>query len=58
MADPEPDDVQRPWFRAGGFEFRAAAAPPDEILGPLWGRMPSLPPAQADLVFVGLIFAG
>ena len=50
--------VGPPALKARGYEFRAGAAPPDEILGPLWGRMPSLPPAQGDLVVVGQIFAG
>ena len=50
--------VGPPALKARGYEFRAGAAPPDELLGPLWGRMPSLPPAQGDLVVVGQIFAG
>ena len=50
--------VGPPTLKARGYEFRAGAAPPDELLGPLWGRMPSLPPAQGDLVVVGQIFAG
>ena len=50
--------VGPPTLKARGYEFRGGAAPPDEILGPLWSRMPSLPPAQGDLVVVGQIFAG
>ena len=50
--------VGPPTLKARGYEFTAGASPPDEILGPLWGRMPSLPPAQGDVVVVGSIFAG
>ncbi len=49
--------VGPPGLRARGYEFRPGASPPDEILGPLWGRMSSLPPGQGDLVVVGQIFA-
>jgi hypothetical protein len=49
--------VGPPTLKARGYEFRAGASPPDELLGPLWGRMPSLPPGQGDLVVVGQIFA-
>ena len=49
--------VGPPTLQARGYPFKAGAAPPDEILGPLWGRMPSLPPGQGDMVVVGVIFA-
>ena len=49
--------VGPPTLKARGYEFRAGASPPDELLGPLWGRMASLPPGQGDLVVVGQIFA-
>ena len=49
--------VGPPGLRARGYEFEPGASPPDEILGPLWGRMSSLPPGQGDLVVVGQIFA-
>lgn len=49
--------VGPPTLKSRGYEFKAGAAPPDEILGPLWERMPSLPPGQGDLVVVGQIFA-
>ena len=49
--------VGPPTLKARGYEFRPGASPPDEILGPLWGRMASLPPGQGDLVVVGRIFA-
>ena len=49
--------VGPPTLKARGYEFTPGAAPPDEILGPLWGRMASLPPGQGDLVVVGVIFA-
>ena len=49
--------VGPPTLKARGYEFKAGASPPDEVLGPLWARMSSLPPAQGDLVVVGQIFA-
>jgi hypothetical protein len=49
--------VGPPTLMARGYEFRVGASPPDELLGPLWGRMASLPPGQGDLVVVGQIFA-
>jgi UDP:flavonoid glycosyltransferase YjiC (YdhE family) len=49
--------VGPPTLNPRGFPFRAGASPPDEVLGPLWGRMPSLPPGQGDVVVVGVIFA-
>ena len=49
--------VGPPTLKARGYEFTPGASPPDELLGPLWGRMPSLPPGQGDLVVVGQIFA-
>lgn len=50
--------VGPPTLKSRGYAFRAGASPPDEVLGPLWGRMPSLPPAQGDIVVVAGIFAG
>jgi UDP:flavonoid glycosyltransferase YjiC (YdhE family) len=49
--------VGPPTLKARGYAFEAGAMPPDEILGPLWASMPSLPPAQGDVVVVGTIFA-
>lgn len=49
--------VGPPTLKARGYEFTPGASPPDELLGPLWGRMPSLPPGQGDVVVVGQIFA-
>ncbi len=49
--------VGPPTLKARGYPFREGAAPPDEILGPVWGRMPSLPPGQGDPVVIGIIFA-
>ena len=50
--------VGPPTLKSRGHPFVAGASPPDDVLGPLWGRMPSLPPAQGDVVVVGSIFAG
>lgn len=49
--------VGPPTLKARGYEFEAGATPPDEILGPLWQSMPTLPPAQGEVVVVGVIFA-
>jgi hypothetical protein len=49
--------VGPPTLDARGYPFRAGAVPPPETLGPLWERMPSLPPGQGDVVVVGVIFA-
>ena len=49
--------VGPPALKSRGYAFTPGAAPPDEVLGPLWGRMGSLPPAQGDLVVVSRIFA-
>jgi hypothetical protein len=50
--------VGPPTLKSRGYPFRAGATPPDEALGPIWSRMPSLPPGQGDAVVVGMIFAG
>ncbi len=49
--------VGPPTLKARGYALEAGAAPPDEILGPLWRSMPTLPPAQGEVVVVGVIFA-
>ena len=49
--------VGPPDLDAHGYPFRPGASPPDDVLGPLWERMPSLPPGQGDVVVVGTIFA-
>src|SRR5688572_33279955 len=49
--------VGPPTLDARGYPFRAGARPPEEVLGPLWARMPSLPPAQGEVIVVGVIFA-
>jgi UDP:flavonoid glycosyltransferase YjiC (YdhE family) len=49
--------VGPPTLKARGYPFTPGSSPPDDVLGPLWDRMPSLPPAQGDVVVVGVIFA-
>ena len=49
--------VGPPRLKSRGYPFRSGATPPDEVLGPLWASMPSLPPAQGDVVVVGEILA-
>jgi Erythromycin biosynthesis protein CIII-like, C-terminal domain/Erythromycin biosynthesis protein CIII-like, N-terminal domain len=49
--------VGPPTLKARGYPFRPGDVPPEEILGPLWGRIASLPPARGDMVVVGVIFA-
>jgi UDP:flavonoid glycosyltransferase YjiC (YdhE family) len=49
--------VGPPTLDPRGYPFRQGGSPPEEILQPLWQRIPSLPPAQAEVVVVGRIFA-
>ncbi len=49
--------VGPPTLKARGYDFEAGAAPPNHVVGPLWASMPSLPPAQGDVIVVGTIFA-
>lgn len=48
--------VGPPGLKARGYEFKAGASPPDQVLGPIWARMPNLPPGQGDVVVLGTIF--
>ena len=41
---------------AAGFDYWPFDPPPDEELGPVWGRVPSLPPDEANQVVIGEIF--
>jgi UDP:flavonoid glycosyltransferase YjiC (YdhE family) len=50
--------VGPPTLKSRGYPFRAGESPPADVLGPLWALMPSLPPAQGDIVVVARIFAG
>ncbi|MDQ3672186.1 MAG: glycosyltransferase [Actinomycetota bacterium] len=49
--------VGPPSLDVGTFPFRPGAHPPDELLGPVWGAMGSIPPGQGDVVVIGTIFA-
>jgi UDP:flavonoid glycosyltransferase YjiC (YdhE family) len=40
-----------------GYPFAAGAAPPDEELGPVWARVPTLSYDEAERVVIGEIFA-
>jgi len=41
---------------AAGFGFSEFDSPRDEELGPVWGRVPELPPDEANIVVIGEIF--
>jgi UDP:flavonoid glycosyltransferase YjiC (YdhE family) len=41
---------------AAGYPFREGAAPPDDELGPVWARVPTLSPDEANQTVVGEIF--
>src|SRR5580765_5759493 len=41
-----------------GYPFRAGGSPPADVLRELWSTMHRRPPAQAEVVVVGTIFAG
>jgi hypothetical protein len=49
--------VGPPTLDPRGYPFREGGSPPEKTLGPLWQRIQSLPPAQAEVVVVGRIFA-
>ncbi len=55
VAGPPPlaDAVAR-----AGYSFWEGASPPEDELGAVWGRVPTLPPDQANEVVVGEIFGG
>ena len=40
-----------------GYGFRAGAVPPDEEMGPVWGRVPGLSFEEAERLVIGEIFA-
>jgi len=50
-----PPDLAEP-VESAGFRFSPFDAPPDEELGPVWARVPELPPEEANAVVVGEIF--
>ncbi len=45
--------VGPPALDAKSYPFRPGASPPEEILGPVWAAMGSIPPGQGDVVVVG-----
>jgi UDP:flavonoid glycosyltransferase YjiC (YdhE family) len=50
-----PPDLTGP-VESAGFEFRRFDPPPEDELGAIWGRVPDLPPDEANEVVVGEIF--
>ncbi|HEX5894677.1 MAG TPA: glycosyltransferase [Thermoleophilaceae bacterium] len=50
-----PPDLAAP-VEAAGFRFWQFEPPPEDELGPVWGRVPELPPEEANEVVVGEIF--
>jgi UDP:flavonoid glycosyltransferase YjiC (YdhE family) len=55
VAGPPPlaETVER-----AGYPFWAGAEPPEDELGPLWGRVPTVSADEANAIVVGEIFAG
>jgi UDP:flavonoid glycosyltransferase YjiC (YdhE family) len=55
VAGPPPlaETVER-----AGYRFWEGAEPPEDELGPLWGRVPTVSPDEANAIVVGGIFAG
>jgi UDP:flavonoid glycosyltransferase YjiC (YdhE family) len=55
VAGPPPlgETVER-----AGYPFWEGAEPPEEELGPLWGRVPTVSADEANAIVVGQIFAG
>jgi UDP:flavonoid glycosyltransferase YjiC (YdhE family) len=50
-----PPDLAAP-VDGAGFEFQQFDPPPEDELGAVWGRVPELPPEEANEVVVGEIF--
>jgi UDP:flavonoid glycosyltransferase YjiC (YdhE family) len=50
-----PPDLAGP-VAAAGFDFWQFDPPPEDELGAIWGRVPQLPPEEANEVVVGEIF--
>jgi UDP:flavonoid glycosyltransferase YjiC (YdhE family) len=50
-----PPDLTGP-VESAGFEFCRFDPPPEDELGAIWGRVPDLPPEEANEVVVGEIF--
>jgi MGT family glycosyltransferase len=50
-----PPDLAEP-VEAAGFAFWQFDPPPEDELGAIWGRVPQLPPEEANQVVVGEIF--
>jgi UDP:flavonoid glycosyltransferase YjiC (YdhE family) len=53
VAGPPPlaETVER-----AGYPFWQGETPPDDVLGPVWARVPTLPPDEANAVVIGEIF--
>jgi hypothetical protein len=49
--------VGPPTLDPHGYPFRIGTSPPEDVLRPLWDRMPTVPPGQGEAVVVGVIFA-
>ena len=50
-----PPDLAGP-VESAGFRFSQFDPPPDDELGPVWARVPELPPEEANAAVVGEIF--
>ena len=52
-----PAAGRRPWS-APGTPFWAGAAPPEDELGAVWARVPTVSFEEANAIVIGEIFAG
>jgi UDP:flavonoid glycosyltransferase YjiC (YdhE family) len=46
-----------PAVERAGYPFWEGEAPPDELLGPVWAKVPTVSPEEANAIVIGTIFA-
>jgi UDP:flavonoid glycosyltransferase YjiC (YdhE family) len=54
VAGPPP---LAPAVERTGYPFWEGEAPPDELLGPIWAKVPTVSPDEANAIVIGTIFA-
>lgn len=54
VAGPPP---LAPAVERAGYPFWEGEAPPDDVLGPIWAKVPDVSPDEAEAIVIGTIFA-
>jgi hypothetical protein len=54
VAGPPP---LRPAVERAGYPFWEGEAPPEDVLGPVWAKVPTVSPEEANAIVIGTIFA-